>query len=232
MALSNEDIYKEELRRLKQRVYYRRKQGYNIDIEKLTQGRGQHLETDIEYLKSLRGTTLLSYADYEQEDISDIGNIMNEPTFEEPEERISPDAYTHIGQIEAIIMDFPLTLPVQFDRGELGTEMYGKREEISVEFFGNAIYDIWLETVNRATEENRLQELEDYYADIQDELAEILEPYGNEHSYYYESDLMDDFTQTLRLLNWGEALSMDKMQELSDYYSMTDVSLLQFGDEY
>ncbi len=234
-----DDMYAKELRKLKQRVAYRRKQGYDIDINKILAPTGQDKKRDLEYIKSIRGQKIrefenVDYESYSEEDFSGFMNPYigdNEEDFSVPDDRYDPNVYSTIEQIGILINQFPNALTIQFDEGELVRGKYGQRDTISTEFIGNILYDIYDKTVHKAMSEGRTQELEDYYKSIEHELGEKLEPYFSDIPYYYESELIKDFTEMLRLLNWGEALSQSEMENLSEVYDLTDVELHDWGEE-
>lgn len=216
-----EERYKQELRRLKQRIYYRKQQGYNIDINKLLQGRGEYLEEDIEYMRSLKGVNLLSYADYETDEISTYDTSTNEDDFVPPSDYDDPNIYSNIFQIEQLLLEFPNSKVMVFDVGQLG-ELH-KMDEADIEFIGDALYDIWNNMVTEAGEYGTLLELDDYYGTIENDLAEFLEPLHSESMYYLESELLTGMTRMMQLLNGGNALSMSEMQSYSPIFTDMDL---------
>ncbi|MBP3338347.1 MAG: hypothetical protein J6L69_02965 [Lachnospiraceae bacterium] len=216
-----EERYAQELRRLKQRIYYRKQQGYNIDINKLLQDRGNFLEDDIEYMRSLRGVNLLSYADYGSDEVSTYDTSTNEEDFVPPSDYDDPNIYSNIFQIEQLLLEFPNTKVMVFDVGQLG-ELH-KMDEADIEFIGDALYDIWNNMVAEAGEYGTLLELDDYYGKIEDELAEFLEPLHSESMYYLESELLTGMTRMMQLLNGGNALSMAEMQLYSPMFTDMDL---------
>lgn len=216
-----EERYKQELRRLKQRIYYRKQQGYNIDINKLLQGRGEYLEKDIEYMRSLKGVNLLSYADYETDEISTYDTSTNEDDFVPPSDYDDPNIYSNIFQIEQLLLEFPNSKVMVFDVGQLG-ELH-KMDEADIEFIGDALYDIWNNMVTEAGEYGTLLELDDYYGTIENDLAEFLEPLHSESMYYLESELLTGMTRMMQLLNGGNALSMSEMQSYSPIFTDMDL---------
>lgn len=216
-----EERYAQELRRLKQRIYYRKQQGYSIDINKLLQGRGQYIEEDIEYMRSLKGVNLLSYADYETDEISTYDTSTNEDDFVPPSDYDDPNIYSNIFQIEQLLLEFPNTKVMVFDVGQLG-ELH-KMDEADIEFIGDALYDIWNNMVTEAGEYGTLLELDDYYGTIENDLAEFLEPLHSESMYYLESELLTGMTRMMQLLNGGNALSMSEMQSYSPIFTDMDL---------
>ena len=216
-----EERYAQELRRLKQRIYYRKQQGYNIDINKLLQDRGNFLEDDIEYMRSLRGVNLLSYADYGSDEVSTYDTSTNEEDFVPPSDYDDPNIYSNIFQIEQLLLEFPNTKVMVFDVGQLG-ELH-KMDEADIDFIGDALYDIWNNMVAEAGEYGTLLELDDYYGKIEDELAEFLEPLHSESMYYLESELLTGMTRMMQLLNGGNALSMAEMQLYSPMFTDMDL---------
>ena len=237
MAYRDERL-QQEVRRLRQRVSYYRKQGYNINADRILDRLTGNTTADIEFIKSLRGERLkaegeiLSQLDYEI-DFSEFMNPYseNEPDFEPPDDVFDPHIYTRIEQVRATLSQFPNTLVVQFDEGILKPD-YGGREEISVEAIGNALYDTFINTVDKAEQEGRLRELEQYLQEKEEELGNILEPYYQELPYYWESELMNDFTKAMSILNWGVAFSSEELENISQIYDFTDVDIPLYGDEY
>ena len=216
-----EERYAQELRRLKQRIYYRKQQGYNIDINKLLEDRGNFLEEDIEYIRSLRGVNLLSYADYGSDEISTYDTSTNDEDFVAPSDYDDPNIYSNIFQIEQLLLEFPSTKIMVFDVGQLG-ELH-KMDEADIEFIGDALYDIWNKKVTEAGENGTLLQLDDYYGQIENELAQFLEPLHSESMYYLESELLTGMTRMMELLNGGNALSMAEMQSYSPLYTDMDL---------
>lgn len=216
-----EERYAQELRRLKQRIYYRNQQGYNIDINKLLEDRGNFLEEDIEYMRSLRGVNLLSYADYSSDEISTYDTSTNDEDFVAPSDYDDPNIYSNIFQIEQLLLEFPSTKIMVFDVGQLG-ELH-KMDEADIEFIGDALYDIWNNNVTEAAENGFLLQLDGYYGQIENELAQFLEPLHSESMYYLESELLTGMTRMMELLNGGNALSMAEMQQYSPLYTDMDL---------
>lgn len=216
-----EERYAQELRRLKRRIYYRKQQGYTIDIKKLLQDRGQFLEEDIEYIRSLRGVNLLSYADYESDEITTEDTSTNEEGFETPPDNDDPNVYSNIFQIEQLLLEFPNSKIMVFDVGQLGK--LHKMDEADIEFIGDALYDIWNNKVTEAGENGTLLELDDYYGTIENDLAQFLEPLHSESMYYLESELLTGMTRMMQLLNGGNALSMSEMQSYSPLFTDMDL---------
>lgn len=216
-----DERYKQELRRLKRRIYYRKQQGYNIDINKLLEGRGNFLEEDIEYMHSLRGVNLLSYADYENDKVTTYDTSTNEDDFVAPSDYDDPNIYSNIFQIEQLLLEFPSTKEMVFDVGQLG-ELH-KMNEADIEFIGDALYDIWNNMVTEAGQNGTLLQLDDYYGQIENELAKYLEPLHTQSMYYLESELLTGMTKMMQLLNGGNALSMSEMQTYSPLFTDMDL---------
>lgn len=227
----------QEVRRLRQRVAYYKKQGYDISVNTILDRLTGNTQSDIEYLKSLRGERLKSESLLLSEfDVSDFEKYMNpysenEPDFVPPADVFDPNVYTRIEQVRATLSQFPNTLVIQFDEGILKPD-YGGREEISVEAIGNALYDTFTNTINKAEQEGRLRELEKYLQEQEEELGNILEPYYQDLPYYLESELMNDFTKAMSILNWGVAFSSEELENISHIYDFTDVDIPLYGDEY
>ena len=221
----------QEVRRLRQRVAYYKKQGYDISVNIILDRLTGNTQSDIEYLKSLRGERLKSesllLSEYNDTDYYS----ENEPDFVPPEDVYDPHVYTRIEQIRATLSQFPNTLVIQFDEGKLKPD-YGGREEISVEAIGDALYDTFTNTIDKAEQQGRLRELEQYLQENEEELGNILEPYYQDLPYYWESELLNDFTKAMSILNWGEAFSSEELENISDIYDFTDVELNPWGDEY
>lgn len=221
----------QEVRRLRQRVSYYKKQGYDISVNIILDRLTGNTQSDIEYLKSLRGERLKSesllLSEYNDTDYYS----ENEPDFQPPEDVFDPNVYTRIEQVRATLSQFPNTLVVQFDEGILKPD-YGGREEISVEAIGDALYDTFANTVEKAEQEGRLRELEQYLQEKEEELGNILEPYYQDLPYYWESELMNDFTKAMSILNWGVAFSSEELENISLIYDFTDVDIPLYGDEY
>lgn len=230
MAYRDERL-QQEVRRLRQRVSYYKKQGYDINADRILERLTGNTQSDIEYLKSLRGERLKSEAIIQSEFDDTDYYSKNEPDFEPPEDVFDPNVYTRIEQIRATLSQFPNTLVIQYDEGILKPD-YGGREEISVEGIGNALYDTFINTIDKAEEQGRLRELEQYLQENEEELGNILEPYYQDLPYYWESELLNDFTKAMSILNWGEAFSSEELENIADIYDFTDVELNPFGDEY
>ena len=228
---------KQEVRKLRQRVAYYKKQGYDINADRILERLTGNTQSDIEYLKSLRGERLKSESLvlYEFDD-TDFDRYMNpysenEADFVPPEDVYDPHVYTRIEQIRATLSQFPNTLVIQFDEGKLKPD-YGGREEISVEAIGDALYDTFTNTIEKAEQEGRLRELEQYLQYNEEKLGNILEPYYQDLPYYWESELLNDFTKAMSILNWGEAFSSEELENIADIYEFTDVELNPWGDEF
>lgn len=230
MAYRDERL-QQEVRRLRQRVAYYNKQGYDISVNLILDRLTGDTQSDIEYLKSLRGERLKSESLLVSEYYDIDYYTENEPDFEPPADVFDPNVYTRIEQVRATLSQFPNTLVVQFDEGILKPD-YGGREEISVEAIGNALYDTFANTVEKAEQEGRLRELEQYLQVKEEELGNILEPYYQDLPYYWESELMNDFTKAMSILNWGVAFSSEELENISLIYDFTDVDIPLYGDEY
>ena len=227
-------LYQEELRKLKQRVRYYNRKGYNIDINTLlapTIGMARK-EYQVKYMKDLRGKRILEKGVIERENITQMSFYMNAPQPDIPETTIAPEVYSRIEQIFSLIGDFPMVLTIQFDEGKMGTNKYGDRDTVSVEFIGQALRDIFNNTVTEALTNDRTIELEHYLEEVEPRLRQILEPYYTDIPYFWESEMIKDYVEMLTILNWGEALSQDEMDRISELYDMTDIDIMQFGDEY
>ena len=230
MAYRDERL-RQEVRRLRQRVSYYKKQGYDISVNLILDRLTGDIQSDIEYLKSLRGERLKSESLLLSEFDDTDYYSENEPDFVPPEDVYDPHVYTRIEQIRATLSQFPNTLVIQFDEGILKPD-YGGREEISVEAIGNALYDTFINTIDKAEQQGRLRELEQYLQENEEELGNILEPYYQDLPYYWESELLNDFTKAMSILNWGEAFSSEELENRADIYEFTDVELNPWGDEY
>lgn len=236
MAYRDERL-QQEVRRLRQRVAYYKKQGYDVSVNLILDRLTGDTQSDIEYIRSLRGERLKSESLLLSEfDDTDFDRYMNpysenEPDFEPPADVFDPNVYTRIEQVRATLSQFPNTLVIQFDEGILKPD-YGGREEISVEAIGNALYDTFASTVEKAEQEGRLRELEQYLQEQEEELGNILEPYYQDLPYYWESELMNDFTKAMSILNWGVAFSSEELENISLIYDFTDVDIPLYGDEY
>lgn len=236
MAYRDERL-QQEVRRLRQRVAYYKKQGYDISVNLILDRLTGDTQSDIEYIRSLRGERLKSegllLSETFERDWDEIMNPYseNEPDFEPPADVFDPNVYTRIEQIRATLSQFPNTLVIQFDEGVLKPD-YGGREEISVEAIGDALYDTFTNTIDKAEQQGRLRELEQYLQDNEEELGNILEPYYQDLPYYWESELLNDFTKAMSILNWGEAFSSEELENIADIYEFTDVELNPWGDEF
>lgn len=204
--------YKHQLSLLNQRIARLEKRGYKFDVEDITKGGEKNPYYASQYYKSLRGNKLKDLAKVTAQDTLD-----NEEDFVPPADRDLPTTYSVIDEIETIINEFPDRVVVQMDVGNLGKE--GERDYVDIGYVGNAMWDVWNETVMRASREDRIEELASYYESVEGELASLLNPYHNEAMYFYESEISNMLTQALRLLNWGVALSSEQMESLSPLYS-------------
>lgn len=226
--------YQQELKRLKERVRYARKKGYDVNLDTLlapTLGMTRK-EHQLKYIKDLRGQALIDKGVIPKQEITQMSFFMNAPQADITEDNLLPETYSRIQQIFSLIEDFPLVLTIQFDEGKMGTNKYGDRDTVSVEFIGQALWDTFNNTVNKAIENEQTIELEHYLQEVEPRLRAILEPYYTDIPYYWESEMIRDYIEMLTILNWGEALSQEEMDKISELYDMTDIDIMQFGDEY
>lgn len=226
--------YEQELKRLKQRVRYAKSKGHDIDLETLlaptrSMTRKEH---QAKYIKDLRGATLIQKGVIPKHDVTQMSFFMNAPQADIPDDNLLPHTYSRIQQIFSLIEDFPLVLTIQFDEGKMGVNKYGDRDTVSVEFIGQALWDTFNNTVNKAINNGKTIELEHYLESVEPRLSEILQPYYTDIPYFWESEMIKDYIEMLTILNWGEALSQDEMDRISELYDMTDIDINQYGDEY
>lgn len=227
-------LYQEELRKLKQRVRYYRRKGYDVNLDTLlapTIGMTRK-EYQVKYLKDLKGQRLLDKGIIPEQKITQMSFFMNAPQADIPEDNVLPTTYSRIQQVFSLIEDFPLVLTIQFDEGKMGVNKYGDRDTVSVEFIGQALWDVFNNTVNKAIQNEQTTKLEHYLEEVEPRLRSILEPYYTDIPYYWESEMIHDYIEMLTILNWGEALSQAEMDNISELYDMTDIDIMQFGDEY
>lgn len=226
--------YEQELKRLKERVRYYRKKGYNVNLDTLlapTIGMTRK-EYQVKYIKDLRGQRLIEKGVVPEQNITQMSFFMNAPQADIPTDNILPEVYSRIQQVFSLIEGFPLVLTIQFDEGKMGVNKYGDRDTVSVEFIGQALWDVWNNTVNKAINNEQTIELEHYLEQVESRLREILEPYYTDIPYFWESEMIKDYIEMLTILNWGEALSQSEMDKISELYDMTDIDIHQYGDEY
>lgn len=226
--------YEQELKRLKQRVRYAKSKGHDIDLETLLAPTRSmtRKEYQVKYIQELRGQRLLDKGVIPKQNITQMSFFMNAPEPDIPQDKIAPEPFSLIKQIFSLIEDFPLVLTIQFDEGKMGTNSYGERDTVSVEFIGQALWDVFNNTVNKAIENGKTTELNKYLASVEPRLAEILQPYYTDIPYFWESEMIKDYIEMLTILNWGEALSQEEMDRISELYDMTDIDINQYGDEY
>lgn len=218
-----EQEYRKQVKLLKQRIARLEAKGYHFNAEELLRGSEKNIYYSTPYIKSLRGTKLIEKAVQETTQLDDFTSFMNEPEFEAPEDRDSPDIYSNIDTIEMIINQFPDRVVMQADEGTMGIKA-GERDVVSTEHMGTAMWDVWNKQVTIASRagEQALKNLDAYYGSIESELADLISPFSNEAMYFYESDLKKSFTEALRLLNRGVSLTMTEMEELSPLYTNYD----------
>ncbi len=227
-------LYEQELRKLKQRIRYQKSKGIDIDLDTLlaptlSMTRKEH---QVKYIKDLRGQRLLEKGVIPKQEITQMSFFMNAPQADIPEDSVAPEVYSRINQVFSLIEDFPLVLTIQFDEGKMGVNKYGDRDTVSVEFIGQAMWDIFNDTVNKAIANEQTIELEHYLQEVEPRLRSILEPYYTDIPYHWESEMIKDYIELLTILNWGEALSQSEMDRISELYDMTDIDIQEFGDEY
>lgn len=226
--------YEEELKRLKQRVRYANKKGFDIKLDTLlapTLGMARK-EYQVKYIKDLRGKRLIDKGVIPKQNTNQYNYPMDVPPADIPEDSVAPETYSIINQIFGLIEDFPLVLTIQFDEGKMGVNKYGDRDTVSVEFIGQALWDVFNETVNKAIQNKQTTELQNYLKSVEPRLSEILQPYYTDIPYFWESEMIKDYIEMLTILNWGEALSQEEMDRISELYDMTDIDINQYGDEY
>ena len=226
--------YEQELKRLKGRVRYYKKKGYDIDLETLlapTRGMARK-QYQVKYIQELRGKRILDKGVIHKSDVTQMSFFMNAPQADIPDDNLLPETYSRIQQIFSLIEDFPLVLTIQFDEGKMGVNKYGDRDTVSVEFIGQALWDVFNDTVNKAIANGQTIELEHYLERVEPRLSEILQPYYTDIPYFWESEMIKDYIEMLTILNWGEALSQSEMDRISELYDMTDIDINQYGDEY
>lgn len=218
--LIDEQELKKQLALLNRRVRYARKKGHNIDVEEINRYIARQNEEDVvDFIKSIRREELLAYSYGATEDY-DYSENRNDVDFEVPEPTISPDVYSAITEIERIILSSSTVANVQMDVGMLDKK--GIRTYYDISGIKDKVYEIFMKNVNYFKSINALETLEQYYEEeAQDRLAEIIHNWTFE-PYIYESDLLSEFTEMLRLLNVGDALSAEEMEDFSYMYTDLD----------
>ena len=228
-------LYQEELQKLKNRVRYYQKKGYDVNLDTLLAPTISmaRKEYQVKYIKDLKGQRIIDKGVVpKNQNITQMSYYKNAPQADVTPDTVAPEVYSRIQQIFSLIEDFPLVLTIQFDEGKMGVNKYGDRDTVSVEFIGQALWDIWNNTVNKAIAEEKTTELEHYLEEVEPRLREILEPYFTDIPYHWESEMIKDYIEMLTLLNWGEALSQEEMDNISRIYDMTDIDIHEYGDEY
>ena len=196
---------------LNRRIMAAKRAGYNIDVIQLEKDliKWNDEETILQAIKDLRTDELRDYA---------TNIIDNEEGFKPPT-NVSPDNYSVIEQIEYILLQMGADKEVVFDVGELGD--FGKRYVISLEPLASALYEVFHNTVNKAIRNGQEEALANYYMSVEPRLSEILGDWTSAQ-YIPESDILSEFTETTRLLNWDTPLTMDELSKYSDLYTYTD----------
>lgn len=215
-----EQEYKRQVKLLKQRISRLEAKGYTFDTESLLKGSEKNMYYASQYFETLRGQRLINLA--KQDTLTgDFSSFMNEPTFVPPPDSIAPETYSAIDRIRDMLSDFPdVIYNVQFDEGNWGSK--DKRDTVLKTSLGRVLRDVFEKNVQEATQGGWLLELDTYYEDMESQLADLIQPFKELVSYRNESDLRTSHTQALRLLNVGEALSMEEMTSYSDYYTNLD----------
>ena len=216
----DEQAYKREMRLLQRRIKYAKAHGHNIDeneIQKYIER--EDPENVISFIHSLRRQELLEYSMGATSDYDYLSDT-NDEDFVTPEPTISPDVYNIIEQMRAVLLEAPPVVVIQIDVGVLGT--VGKREWYDTEEMNNKVYEIFEKNVQEAIQLGSLEALTAYYEEeVQERLAEIMQNWTF-NDYLAESEVLSEFTEMLRLLNVGEALSANEMEQFSAIYSDTD----------
>lgn len=204
--------YQHQLRLLKQRISRLESKGYRFDVEQITKGSEKNVYYATQYFKTLRGNELKQLA------IQGTGlDVDNEEDFVPPADRDSPFTYSVIDEIERIILEFPDMLVVQ---GDLGTRVReGTRDQADVSDVGEALWDMWNETVSEATRQGTLEQLSAYYESVEARLADLINPYKNVAQYFYESEIRTTMIEALRLLNGGQALTTGQLERYVPLYT-------------
>lgn len=216
-----EQEYKRQVKLLKQRISRLEAKGLQFDTESLIKGGERNMYYAAQYFETLRGEKLRQLALKQNNDDSQFSSFMNEPSFVPPADTISPDNYSAIQTIRELLEDFPdIIYNVQFDEGVWGSK--DKRDTVLKTSLGRVLRDVFEKNVQEATQGGWLEELDTYYEDMEKELADLIQPFKEFVAYRNESDLRTSHTQSLRLLNVGEALSMEEMTSYSDYYTNLD----------
>ena len=218
--LIDEQELKKQLALLNRRVRYARKKGHNINVEEINRYIARQNEEDvIDFIKSIRREELLAYS-YGATEIYDYSKNRNSVDFKVPQPTISPDVYSAITQIEHILLNTPPVVTIQMDVGILGEK--DKRIQYDTTEMQDKVFDIFMKQVDYFKSIKSLQTLEDYYEEeAQDRLAEIIQNWTFE-TYLNESDVLSEFTEMLRLLNIGESLSAEEMEDFSYMYTDLD----------
>lgn len=215
-----EQEYKRQVKLLKQRISRLEAKGYTFDKEALLKGSEKNMYYASQYFESLRGQRLIDLAKPDTP-TGDFSSFMNEPEFVPPPDSIAPETYSAIDRIRDMLSDFPdIIYNVQFDEGNWGSK--DKRDTVLKTSLGRVLRDVFEKNVQEATQDGWLMELDAYYEDMESQLADLIQPFKELVSYRNESDLRTSHTQALRLLNVGEALSMEEMTSYSDYYTNLD----------
>lgn len=204
--------YRHQLQLLKQRIARLEQRGYKFDVEEITKGSEKNVYYATQYFKTLRGEELQKLA------IKDIAqDYENEEDFVPPADRDSPFVYSAITEIERILLEFPDMLVVQ---GDLGNRVQaGARDVADVSDVGEALWDMWNETVSKAVETDTVQQLNAYYESVMGRLADLINPYKNQAQYFYESEIKTTMIEALRLLGGGEALTTDQLSRYVPLYT-------------
>lgn len=216
-----EQEYKRQVKLLKQRIKRLESKGYTFDTKALFEGGEKNMYYASQYFETLRGTKLKQLGTVKEKLDVQFSGIMNEPLFTPPADSIAPDTYSSIERIRELLSDFPdIIYNVQFDEGNWGSK--DKRDTVLKTSLGRVLREVFEKNVQEATQGGWLKELDIYYEDMEKELADLIQPFKEFVAYRNESDLRSSHTQALRLLNVGEALSMEEMTSYSDYYTNLD----------
>ena len=215
-----EQEYKRQVKLLKQRISRLEAKGYEFDTEALFKGGEKNMYYASQYFESLRGNRLKQLAKKES-DVTNFSDFMNETSFVPPADTIAPNTYSTIERIREMLEDFPdIIYNVQFDEGNWGSK--DKRDTVLKTSLGRVLREVLEKNVQEATQGGWLNELDIYYEDMESQLADLIQPFKEFVAYRNESDLRTSHTQALRILNVGEALSMEEMTSYSDYYTNLD----------
>ncbi len=212
--------YKRQVKLLKQRISRLESKGYTFDTEALIKGGERNMYYASQYFESLRGKKLKELGTLSEE-LDEYSDIINEPTFTPPSDSIAPDTYSSIERIRELLSDFPdIIYNVQFDEGNWGSK--DKRDTVLKTSLGRVLREVFEKNVQEATQNGYMEELDSYYEEMESQLADLIQPFKEFVAYRNESDLRTSHTQALRILNLGEALSMDEMTSYSDIYTDMD----------